>query len=366
MSTASALLSSFVTDVDRCSSRPHFDDCATSLPLVIPTALLFAPRAVGRMLAILPQSSHDLAVMGSTLLTMRPPLLKRSSAEAAGPGPQSTHAIAVDVKLHSGVSLHLDFSAGTPLAEVREGVWKQAQLPQHRQALVVCEERARKNSLASLAKRAHRRWQTRPPLSAVAASWANFILLPEAFNRELYGRGLIGWAKSTQWWQALSDAQNAAVAAGGVGLEAAGAAMLLRVELLAGEVVNMEVDPQCPLSDLQASVERQTGVLAEQQRMLVVERAGPGVVDMITSTLVLHGVSSLKGVVSWSSQMAVSAISRLHSAFSYPITVQSASGASFTMHVTGDTTMDQVLSLHMYNKVRIDAIQIAGWFYCES
>lgn len=40
------------------------------------------------------------------------------------------------------------------------------------------------------------------------------------------------------------------------------------------QVVDMEVDPQCPLSDLQASVEKRTGVLAEQQRMLVVGASG--------------------------------------------------------------------------------------------
>lgn len=69
---------------------------------------------------------------------------------------------------------------------MRKQVNAEANLPQHRQQVVVCEERIRGGSLTTLVKRVHKQWQARPALKSVAVSWANFVLLPEAFNRQAH------------------------------------------------------------------------------------------------------------------------------------------------------------------------------------
>ena len=53
---------------------------------------------------------------------------------------------------------------------------------------------------------------------------------------ELYGRGWISWAKSSQVWRSLQQAQNTAAAQGAAGGDLVGAAIPLQVELLSGQV----------------------------------------------------------------------------------------------------------------------------------
>ena len=73
--------------------------------------------------------------------------------------------------------------ADTTIAVLREEVCRETHVPKHRQLLVVCEERVRGGSLATFVRRCRKRWQARPALRTVAASWANFVFLPEMFNR---------------------------------------------------------------------------------------------------------------------------------------------------------------------------------------
>ena len=54
--------------------------------------------------------------------------------------------------------------------------------------------------------------------------------------RELYGRGWISWAKTSQVWRSLQQAQNRAAAQGAAGSDLTGAAIPLQVELLTGQV----------------------------------------------------------------------------------------------------------------------------------
>lgn len=63
------------------------------------------------------------------------------------------------------------------------------------------------------------------------------------------------------------------------------------------------------------------------------ERSGPGVVSLVTSTMVVHGVAGIKGAVGWGSWAAQSLVTRLRSSFSYPLNVRTGSGATFTLKV---------------------------------
>ena len=68
------------------------------------------------------------------------------------------------------------------------------------------------------------------------------LLITKILVRELYGRGLIGWAKASTWYQSLQAAQNR-VAAESAAPQAPGSPdsrLRIQIELLSGQVLLME------------------------------------------------------------------------------------------------------------------------------
>ena len=56
-------------------------------------------------------------------------------------------------------------------------------------------------------------------------------------------------------------------------------------------------------------------------------------VSLVTSTMVLHGIAGIKGVAGLGSWAALSVVGRLRNSFSYPLTVRTDTGSSFTLEV---------------------------------
>ena len=56
-------------------------------------------------------------------------------------------------------------------------------------------------------------------------------------------------------------------------------------------------------------------------------------VGLVTSTMALHGIAGIKGVVGLGSRAALSLVKQLRGSFSYPLTVHTDSGSSFTLDV---------------------------------
>ena len=81
-----------------------------------------------------------------------------------------------------------------------------------------------------------RQWAARPDFKSLVVQSLNLAFLPELFNRELYGRGWISWAKSSQVWRTLQQAQTRAAAQGAAGGDLLGIAIPMQVELLSGQV----------------------------------------------------------------------------------------------------------------------------------
>ena len=73
---------------------------------------------------------------------------------------------------------------------------------------------------------------------------------------------------------------------------------------------------------------------------LTAERSGPGRMSVVTSSLVLAGVSRLQGLAVWSAQSATSLFGRLRSSLAFPVTVQLSSGCKVTLHVVREAQSD--------------------------
>lgn len=86
--------------------------------------------------------------------------------------------------------------------------------------------------------------------------------------RELYGRGLISWAKGTSWFQSLQEAQRRAEVAAAAQCPSA-STVKVQVEQLSGQVLLLEVEVDARLAELKLAIQQRLGVLAEQQRVIV-------------------------------------------------------------------------------------------------
>lgn len=54
--------------------------------------------------------------------------------------------------------------------------------------------------------------------------------------RELYGRGMISWAKGTTWFQSLQEAQNRAAVAAAASQDNSTSTAKIQIEQLSGQV----------------------------------------------------------------------------------------------------------------------------------
>ncbi|KAK9836943.1 hypothetical protein WJX81_001633 [Elliptochloris bilobata] len=241
----------------------------------------------------------------------------------------------VEIKLANGHDMRLDLTEETSVAAMQEHVARAVGVPARRQFLVVAEERARGASLGHLAKRMQLNLSAPKDLRSSLIQWINFVFLPEAVNRELYGRGVIGLVKSSHWYQQLQESQQ-------LSLPAIGDAVRVQIETLAGQVLAAEVDSSASLAAMRAGIERETGVLAEQQRLLILERNGPSALTSVTNTLLrqsLGATRSLAGAAAWAATRLLGA-QRPPNGFT--IQVKTHGGQCLSLDVTGDMTLDEL------------------------
>ncbi|EIE23303.1 hypothetical protein COCSUDRAFT_66260 [Coccomyxa subellipsoidea C-169] len=247
-------------------------------------------------------------------------------------------SIRLEVKLLSGADLVMELPAEATLAEAREQVARSLGLPLRRQFFVVAEDRARSAGLSSLAGSVTRHLAAPRDLRGTLISWVNFIFLPEAVNRELYGRGLIGSLKATTWWQHLQEKQNKAAQQSAPLKDG----VRVQVETLAGQVMAVEVDAGASLAAMRAGIYQEVGIAAKQQRLIILERTGPGALTHLTNTMLLNSLAGARSIMSAASWASCTLMSALKEDTRFPIQVRTNCGASVALAVTGDTTMDQL------------------------
>ena len=98
-------------------------------------------------------------------------------------------------------------------------------------------------------------------------------------------------------------------------------------------MVTLEVQPLDTLAEVQQLVERQLGILPEQQRFLVVEQPAPGVVGLVTNTVLLHSISGAKAAVGLAAWASCGVLGRLRGTLAFPITVRRENGSCATLTV---------------------------------
>eukprot|EP00891_Asterochloris_glomerata_P006352 jgi/Astpho2/6352/Aster-x0725 len=271
---------------------------------------------------------------------------KPTASVATEPPPRTQ--VAVDIKplqqLDSIVHVDTDLS----MAEVQAAVECTTRIPPSRQALMVCEERRRSDGLSSSlgAQLQHfaKQLGSREEAYKMVLGCTKFVLLSEALNREVSGRGLLGLLKCSVA-ERLKDASSQ----GMPGLS-------LRVYTMQGQTFLLEVDPEASLSNLQKLVFSTTGVRTQHQRLVVEEKEAPTALTHLSNNLLLTSYNSLRAATGLLVQGKSRLGQWLRGDVTFPLSVTLQTGQSLRtvqLRVTGDMTLDQLQQMAAIEAERI-------------
>ncbi|KAK9824286.1 hypothetical protein WJX72_009186 [[Myrmecia] bisecta] len=309
----------------------HFRPALRGLPCTMMQAVGMMPEPLYKM----GSSAYD--IMGWATACVMPNSLSPFKTHQRQPSERERGYIPVDIKLlrdKEGLRQQMDGSLS--LQQCKEQIEQQMVVPATRLSLIVVEERCRDSTgVGRLAKHAARNWQARQPPHQTLLSWLEFVLLPEAINRELDGRGLVGWMQ-TMVRERLHELEQGEV------LDT----LTIQVELLSGKTLLLDADCETSLADGQSLVEQATAVPMHLQRWLISEKPLPSKLDKMTTSLLLGSLGGVKAARSMV-QYSKGALSQLvfGKPRSYCISVTTPDRPPLQLQVTGDMTIDQVHDL---------------------
>lgn len=252
--------------------------------------------------------------------------------------------VSVELMLLENVQERILLDPDTRLMEVLEQVQGRTGVPPGRQSLVVAEDRIRRQAFTKALKRATCKAATvHRDVRATFISWGNFFFLPEAFNREIYGRGIISWAKSTTWWQSFQEvryrAERATVEAAST-QQAVGNLAKVKIELLSGKLVVVEVEMGASLAEFQEAIRQKMGIMPEQQRIIVVDKQACGTLTVASNMLLLATLKAVRSGLRLGLKVGTTLFVRAEA--TYTATLHTSAVRQIPVTVNGDTSVNQL------------------------
>lgn len=231
----------------------------------------------------------------------------------------------------------------TSLAELLEHIQRRTGVPPHKQSIVVAEDRIRRQGFGKALKRVTSKAATvHKDVRSTFISWGNFFFLPEAFNREIYGRGVLSWMKSTTWWQSFQEVHYRAERANveGAPTQQSGNLAKVKIELLSGKLVVVSVEMGASLKDFKEAIKEKMGIMIEQQRIIVVDKQACGTLTVASNMLLLAMLKGVKTGLRLGLRAGTTLFIRPEA--TYTATLHTSSVRQFTVTINGDTSVNQL------------------------